>query len=205
MTPAQPGAARVARALFPYLRRLPTQRKSTRDACGPRLRPDRMIRLTFLSLLLVVPGFAGEQLKWEKITPKFRSKYEYVMTARIWLGLFWLTRDDVGGGYIGQGIDANDPHLEVIQLVFGSDPAKAWRGINRWGAATELVRRGGNASAVMGFMKSSRGKTASEMKRELANEKTMGSYQFEGLVSRTDRMHTISATIPISSTQDFNL
>ena len=42
---------------------------------------------------------------------------------------------------LGQAVD--DPSLRMIQLLFGSDPAKAPRAINRWGAGTEVDKLDG--------------------------------------------------------------
>ncbi len=62
-------------------------------------------------------------------------QYDYVMTARVRLLLFWAGKDDVGGGYIRRGRLKEEPRKEFFQVLFGSDPAKAPRGINRWGPA----------------------------------------------------------------------
>ena len=61
------------------------------------------------------------------------------MTARVRLLFFWAGKDDVGGGYIRRGVSKDDPRQELLQVLFGSDPAKAPRAINRWGAGTEVV------------------------------------------------------------------
>jgi hypothetical protein len=90
------------------------------------------------------------------------------MTARVRLLFFWAGKDDVGGGYIRRGISKDHPRQELLQVLFGSDPAKAPRAINRWGAGTEVVwhREPASdsakvddvvASAFFGFMKASRG------------------------------------------------
>src|SRR4030081_2760300 len=67
------------------------------------------------------------------------AQFDYTMTARVRLLLFWVGKDDVGGGYIRRGTLPGESQSEVIQLLMGSDPAKAPRAINRWGAATEIV------------------------------------------------------------------
>lgn len=151
-----------------------------------------------------------EAVRWLKDPPKFDGQYNYVMTVRIRLLFFWISKDDVGGGYINVGAAANDPNLEVIELLFGSDPAKA-KGINRWGAGTEVLRRAaaggqeGEASAFLGFMKSSEGQSVSAMQKELSNEKKQGQHRFEAIISRVDHDRAISTTVPFYSPTDFDL
>src|SRR6202171_5208166 len=69
------------------------------------------------------------------------AQFDYTMTARVRLLLFWVGKDDVGGGYIRRGTLPLDPASDVIELLIGSDPAKAPRAITRWGAASEIVPR----------------------------------------------------------------
>src|SRR5215472_14131885 len=66
-----------------------------------------------------------EALSWIRVTPRNMVQYDYVMTARVRLLFFWASKDDVGGGYIRRGVSAQDPRLEFIQVLFGSDPDKA--------------------------------------------------------------------------------
>src|SRR5262249_52390591 len=116
----------------------------------------RILRLLTLALTVVLfaanPADTGEldgpdqasfqeALKWVRSQPRIHTEYHYVMTVRLRFLFFWVKRDDVGGGYIKLGDAAEDPQLQIVQLLFGSDPAKAPRGINRWGAATEIAQR----------------------------------------------------------------
>jgi len=97
----------------------------------------------------------------------------------------------------------------MIQLLFGSDPAKAPRAINRWGAGTEVVKLDGSktpeASAFVGFMKSSQGESVSAMQRELAHEKKAGKHRFEAIISRVDGAQAISTTVPFYSHKDYDM
>ena len=79
-----------------------------------------------------------EALRWIRSTPGQAVQYNYTMTARVPLLFFWAGKDDVGGGYIRRGAANEDPREEFFQVLFGSDPAKAPRSINRWGAGTEV-------------------------------------------------------------------
>jgi hypothetical protein len=151
----------------------------------------------------------NEAVSWIRATTSIRAEYDYIMTCRLRLLLFWVGRDDLGGGYIKAGQAVDDPSLRMIQLLFGSDPAKAPRAINRWGAGTEVVRRGGSktleSSAFVGFMKSSKGESVSAMQRELSREKSAGKHLFEAIVSRVDGAQAISTTVPFYSDKDYDL
>jgi len=130
-----------------------------------------------------------EALSWVKTAARNEVEFDYVMTVRVRLLIFWAGKDDVGGGYIHRGISQDDPREELLQVLFGSDPAKAPRAINRWGAGTEVMRHkdpvaGATnkddvvSSVFFGFMKSSKGKSVSEMQEELKKEKAGGEHQF---------------------------
>ena len=88
-------------------------------------------------------------MKWIRATPRIRAEYDYIMTCRLRLLFFWVGRDDLGGGYIKTGQAVDDPSLQMIQLLFGSDPAKAPRAINRWGAGTEVLRLDGSKNSAV--------------------------------------------------------
>lgn len=189
----------------------------------------RLPRFSFLSaafLLLLIPKSAQpnasdrvpivEALSWVRNLPQNDlAEFDYIMTARVRLLLFWIGKDDVGGGYIRRGISKADPHQEFFQVLFGSDPEKAPRAINRWGAGTEVVWHNDAAdsspdgeavrSTFFGFMKSSKGKSVSEMQQELAKEKDKGEHQFTGILSRVEPGHAVSLVVPLASDQDFSL
>ena len=160
-------------------------------------------------------------------------QFDYAMTVRIRLLFFWMSKDDVGGGYIRRGISRDDPRLELFQVLFGSDPGKAPRQINRWGAGTEAEWHSNPvandpaannsavvnsaafarsspaddvaASAFFGFMKSSKGKSVSEMQAELKKEKDRGEHAFTGILSRVEPGRAFSVVVPLNSNEDFNL
>jgi len=158
----------------------------------------------------------NEALRWVRESPSHLIQYDYTMTARLRLLFFWAGKDDVGGGYIRRGVSANDPRLEFIQVLFGSDPAKAPRAINRWGAGTEVswhqspvtpAHPGDDvtASAFFGFMKSSQGKSVGEMQSELEREKQQGLHAFTGILSRVETDQALSLIVPLESNTDYNL
>jgi hypothetical protein len=159
-----------------------------------------------------------EALQWIRSTPRGVAQYDYIMTARVRLLFFWVGKDDVGGGYIRRGVSSDDAHKEVFEVLFGSDPAKAPRAINRWGAGTEVSWHKDavigdaaakaddvTASAFFGFMKASRGKSVSEMQEELKKEKDQGEHAFTGILSRVESASAVSMVVPFSSTTDFTL
>jgi hypothetical protein len=146
-----------------------------------------------------------EAAKLVNLTLKSSTQYDYVVTAAVRLFLFWVSRDDVGQGYIRMGSEPGNSPLETIQLLMGSDPAKAPLGVNRWGAAAEVWRRADGSGAFFGFMKATKGASVSSARGELSQEKESQRYQFEGIISRTAAGREVSVTVPISSAQDFTL
>jgi hypothetical protein len=178
--------------------------------------------LLFVSVLLPAASSSSadrqpieEALLWVRSSPRHTVQYDYTMTARVRLLVFWAGKDDVGGGYIRRSVSADDPRQEFFQVLFGSDPAKAPRSVNRWGAGTEVSwhkdpignTRGDDvtASAFFGFMKSSQGKSAGEMQAELQRERELGLHLFTGILSRVEPSRAISLVVPLKSETDFNL
>ena len=181
--------------------------------------------LTFLSLFLLLPAASSptsdrqpiaEALQWVRSSPRRMLQYNYDMTARVRLLFFWVGKDDVGGGYIRRGASSEDSRKEFIQVLFGSDPGKAPRAINRWGAGTEIswhskpvaqfsTSEDVTASAFFGFMKSSRGKSAAEMQQELKREQEQGQHSFTGILSRVEPTRAISLVTNLQSDTDYNL
>jgi hypothetical protein len=139
------------------------------------------------------------------------SQFDYTMTARVRLLLFWVGKDDVGGGYIRRGTLPRDPASDVIELLIGSDPAKAPRAINRWGAASEIIHRtsgsshSAESSTFFGFMKVSNGASAAEMEKELAREKRGGTFLFSAIINQGERNFDFAKVVPFSSDTDFTI
>jgi hypothetical protein len=187
----------------------------------------RILRLLILALMLTphcaaIPvrsdGDDGpdqasfqEALKWVRSQPRIHTEYDYVMTVRLRLLFFWVKRDDVGGGYIKLGDVAEDPRLQVVQLLFGSDPARAPRSINRWGAATEIARQTSHSdpdpasSVFFGFIKPSEGGSVSSMQRELSAEGQERQHRFEATLSLVNHRRASSTLVLFNSDHDFTL
>jgi hypothetical protein len=191
------------------------------------MKAPAFLRILSLSFLFSFSSLAGpsastsdhqpinEALTWVRTTPKHIVQYNYQMTARVRLLVFWAGKDDVGGGYIRRGVSA-DSRKEFFQVLFGSDPAKAPRAINRWGAGTEISwhrepaslsssPEDVTASAFFGFMKSSRGKSAAEMQEELKHERERGQHSFTGILSRVEPASAVSLVTNLQSQTDYNL
>jgi hypothetical protein len=190
------------------------------------MRKTSLIRAVLLPILILIAFNAtsatsdrqpiAEALRWVRSSPRQAVQYDYIMTARVRLLFFWVGKDDVGGGYIRRAVSESDPHQEFFQVLFGSDPEKAPRAINRWGAGTEVAWHKNPvspsalqddvlASAFFGFMKASKGKSASDMQEELKKEKEQGLHSFTGILSRVDRANAVSLVVPLQSDTDFNL
>jgi hypothetical protein len=178
--------------------------------------------LLFLSVLLPAASSPtsdrqtiDEALLWVRNSPQHLVQFDYTMTARVHFVFFWAGKDDVGGGYIRRGVSAQDSRQELFEVLFGSDPAKAPRAINRWGAGTEISwhkdpvgtapQNDVTASAFFGFMKSSQGKSANEMQAELQKEKELGQHSFTGILSRVEPSRALSLVVPLLSETDFTL
>jgi hypothetical protein len=150
-----------------------------------------------------------EAADWIGHKNQVETEFRYVMTCRVRFVFFWGGKDDVGGGYVRIGKAQGDERQEMVQILFGSDPAKAPLSINRWGAGTEVLRLQDSgapvSSAFFGFMKSSKGQSVFAMRSELSKEKSSGTHLFEGIISRVDADRALTASVPYQSNRDFDL
>ena len=132
-----------------------------------------------------------------------KSQYNYGMTGRVRLVLLWAGADDVGGGYIRRAQSTADPKLRITQVLFGSDPSKAPRKINHWGAATEAKTMDG--SIFMGFMTSANASSAAKAEEDKKTQAERGQYPFQATVSVLDADRAVSRSIVLSSNKDLNI
>src|SRR5678816_908676 len=137
-------------------------------------------------------------------TATTKVQYNYVMTGRVRLVLFWVRADDVGGGYIRRSYGTSDPDVRITQVLFGSDPAKAPRKINHWGAGTEAITAE-HSTTFMGFMTSAKTNSVAEAEGELKEKEELGQYPFQEIVSVVDKDRALSRSISLSSDRNFNL
>ena len=167
-------------------------------------------RVTLASVPAEAQARMHEAIEEIRSVPRSTAEYDYIMTARVRLLLFWAGKDDVGGGYIRRGMSMENQPSEFFQIVMGSDPAKAPRAINRWGAASERVlfaRQGSEAqsSTFFGFMKVYKGNSPDEMRKELDGEKGSGQYLFSAILNQADADSTSAKTVPFTSNTDYNI
>jgi hypothetical protein len=148
-----------------------------------------------------------EALVWITEETSLETEYNYVMTAKLRMLLFWIGRDDVGGGYIRLRKSYDEPGLECIELKMGSDPDKAPRRINRWGAATEVIRKSPavQSGAFFGFWKSSKGESPEAMESEFEEEASEGRYPFQAAVDRIEPDSVVSYVLSFFSEQDLDM
>jgi hypothetical protein len=133
------------------------------------------------------------------------ARYDYVVTGAVNLVVAWKSRDDVGQGYISLGRTTGPDRIETIQLLMGSDPAKAPLGINRWGAAFETLHLDDGSSSFFGFMNASNNESMSASKEELKREGQTGQHTFRGIISHADGRRAVSVAVPVVSSMDFTL
>jgi hypothetical protein len=153
--------------------------------------------LLFLSVLLPAASSPSSDRQtideapfWIRKSPEHLVQFDYTMTARLHLVFFWAGKDDVGGGYIRRGVSAQDSRQEFSQVLFGSDPEKAPRAINRWGAGTEISwhknlvgidpRNDVTASAFFGFMNPRKANPRTKRKRSCKKRRNWDSIRSPG-------------------------
>lgn len=106
------------------------------------------------------------------------AEHQYRMAGKIRpLLLFWISRDDVGGA---RATWRRGPDGAVgYELLIGSDPARAPRGLNRWGYIAEEVR--GPDARLLGVMKESNEQSLDEAKARLDKEAQEQRYVFKAI------------------------
>jgi hypothetical protein len=123
------------------------------------------------------------------------AEYRYRLIGKVRLLLFWISRDGVGAARIrerrgehgGTGYD----------LLIGSDPNRAPRGINRWGYILEETR--GEETTVVGFMKKSDEETLDQAESNIAREGQGGVVfkMIQAVVTPTESIARVTtATVP---------
>src|SRR5260221_10935290 len=75
------------------------------------------------------------------------QRHHYTLGARVRPLLFWIGQDDVGDAVLAK---KRGPDLVRYALLIGSDPARAPRGINRWGYLSEEIHDG--EATLVGLM-----------------------------------------------------
>jgi len=104
------------------------------------------------------------------------AEHYYRMLAKIRPLLFWMSRDNVGAARIGWLGDRNGS--KGIELLIGSDPARAPRRINRWGYIAEELR--GSTARTLGVMKQTDEESIEEA-RAMLDSAAGGTHAFKAI------------------------
>ena len=94
------------------------------------------------------------------------AEFHYRITGKVRLLLFWVSRDGVGAARIR--VRRGETGATGLDLLIGSDPKRAPRGINRWGYILEETR--GDETTVVGLMKKSDEDTLDQAASNVAAE-----------------------------------
>jgi hypothetical protein len=123
------------------------------------------------------------------------AEYRYRLAGKIRILFFWLSRDGVGGGRIR--MRRGDDGSAGLDLLIGSDPARAPRRLNRWGYILEETR--GDTTTVVGLMKKSDEDTLDQAEANVARE-SQGSVVFKMIQATVTPAQSVSrittATVP---------
>ena len=93
-------------------------------------------------------------------------QHTYRMAGKIRVLLLWVGRDDVGSGVIKwRGAGDN----QAIELLIGSDPARAPSQLNKWGYLVEAMH--GGESSVVGLISQENDDRLSDVKADLKTRK----------------------------------
>jgi hypothetical protein len=123
----------------------------------------------------------------------------YAVNGRVRpLLLFWIGRDDIGEARVTRTPDAAGH--ETIELLIGSDPARAPRKINRWGYVREQVTSDG--ATLLGLMRASDEKTLEEAEASVAKEGA-GSTVFRAVRTTIRGRQAVSGTMRIQTPATF--
>ncbi|HET9469288.1 MAG TPA: hypothetical protein VFO48_12775 [Vicinamibacterales bacterium] len=98
-------------------------------------------------------------------------QHTYRMAGKIRVLLLWVGRDDVGSGVIrwrGAGDD------KAIELLIGSDPARAPSQLNKWGYLVEAMH--GGESSVVGLISQENDDRLSDVKADLKTRKAQRAF-----------------------------
>ena len=141
--------------------------------------------------------------------------HHYRMRGKVRLLLFWVGKDEVGGGQISVGRISreNGRNSRSVEVFFGSNPERVPGGINRWGYGQETAEWviGDNlADPILketlfaGFMKHSMEKGLSEALANDTRAKSGAQFWYEGTRSLVRRERAVTELRKFSTSQDFD-
>jgi len=128
-----------------------------------------------------------------------REVHRYRMAGKIRpLLLFWIGRDNVGSARLAWEREGDELH--AIELLIGSDPARAPRQVNRWGYIREEVA--GPVAVVTGLVGRTDEQSLDEAEASV-EDGGAGGYLFRMLEARVDRVRSTATLRTINSRHDY--
>jgi hypothetical protein len=161
-----------------------------------RPRPARLLCLIVtLSKLLeagAAPGTVLKDAQLPRVTPPeslpVLAEHRYQVNGRIRLFLFvWVGRDNVGSGRL---VWRGDERTRALELLIGTDPARAPRGLNRWGYLAEVLHL--EQTTVVGVMTESSERTLDEARTRVATDAKATTTVLRALRSVVSRDETLA-------------
>ena len=143
------------------------------------------------------------------------GSYHYRMKGKVRLLLFWVGKDDVGGGQIsvGKATKENGNTSRSVEVFFGSNPERVPGGINRWGygqETAEWISGDDTAEPILketlfeGYMKHSQEKGLSEAMANEAKAKSGAQFWYEGTRSLVRSDQAVTELRKFSTNEDFD-
>ncbi len=125
------------------------------------------------------------------------AEWRYSMTVHVRLLLFWISREGVGGARISWR-EAPDG-TRSLQLLIGSDPARAPMRINRWGYIAEHVD--GSSAELIGVMTQSDERSIEQARQNLS--RSGGAHAFKAIRGRVTQGEALSTVIHLLLAEEF--
>lgn len=181
---------------------------------GKKLHSSRAIVLGILLFLfgvVVVPAAQADNVVTEQT-----DVYHYRMKGKVRLLLFWIGKDDVGGGTITFSRAAGNSdgvREESIEVLFGSKPERVPGKVNRWGYGRETAywekMDGGRGPVLVksvfeGFMRHSDEESLSEVQEKNRNEQAEELYWYDATRSTVLPGRADSEIRYFSTQEDFD-
>ncbi len=144
------------------------------------------------------------------------NTFHYRMAGRVRLLLFWVSKENVGGGQItfsDRMLPAENLKAEGIEVLFGSNPGQVPGGVNRWGYGQEWAywRLSPNASAAelqytvfTGFMRHSGEEALSQVYASREHEQSAQLFWYDGIESTVRPEESVSEIRHFSEPQEID-
>lgn len=126
------------------------------------------------------------------------QRHHYTVGARVRPLLFWIGKDDVGDAVLAKKRDAG---MVRYALLIGSDPARAPRGINRWGYMSEEIRAG--EATLVGLMTESDEESVDEAEANLRKQPGDRTFNIIRASISDGKARSVVTAVPAPSTYTF--